>query len=401
MKMKELWNNIAGWFRDVALVWRREFRFVFTDVGVMLFFFALPLVYPIVYTLIYNPELVRDLPVAVVDNSRSARSRELVRMADATEAMDIIGYASSLSEARRWMEEKGCYGIMVIPEDYSRNIGRGEQSVVEFYCDMSLLLRYRAFLSAITDIQLATGANMRAETLSAIGVTSTASSPVDNEAFFLGDTEQGFASFVIPGIVVLILQQSMVLGITMIGGTSRERRRRNGGVDPLEIDAPASATVIGKMLCYIVIYVPLAIYILHYIPIMFELPHIGDMADFLLFIFPMLIATAFFGMTLQIFVRERETSLLVIVFTSVIFLFLSGLTWPRYAMNGLWTFLGDCVPAVWGVEGFIRINSNGASLADNAHAYKMLWVLSAVYFILSLVVLRYIRRSPVPAGVKE
>lgn len=391
-EMKNVWHNIVSWFKDLALVWRREFRLVTTDVGVMLFFIALPLVYPIVYTLIYNPEVVRDIPIAVVDDCRSQQSRELVRMADATEAMKVAGYAASLSEARRWMDEKGVYGIMVIPQDYSQKLGRGEQAVVSFYSDMSLLLRYRAFLTAITDIQLATGAKMRSETLSAIGVTSTSSSPVNNESFFLGDTEQGFASFVIPGIVVLILQQSMVLGITMIGGTSRERRRRNGGVDPLEIQASPSATVIGKMLCYLVIYAPLTIYILHYIPMMFSLPHIGDMVDFLLFIFPMLIATAFFGLTLQIFVKERETSLLVIVFTSVIFLFLSGLTWPRYAMNSVWTFLGDCVPAVWGVEGFIRINSNGATLADNAHAYTMLWVLAGVYFLLSCMVVGFLRK---------
>lgn len=391
-EMRNVRHNIVSWFKDMALVWRREFRLVTTDVGVMLFFIALPLVYPIVYTLIYNPEVVRDIPIAVVDNCRSQQSRELVRMADGTEAMAVAGYAASLSEARRWMDEKGVYGIMVIPQDYSQKLGRGEQAVVSFYSDMSLLLRYRAFLTAITDIQLATGARMRSETLSAIGVTSTSSSPVNNESFFLGDTEQGFASFVIPGIVVLILQQSMVLGITMIGGTSRERRRRNGGIDPLEIQASPSATVIGKMLCYLVIYAPLTIYILHYIPVMFSLPHIGDMADFLLFIFPMLIATAFFGLTLQIFVKERETSLLVIVFTSVIFLFLSGLTWPRYAMNSVWTFLGDCVPAVWGVEGFIRINSNGATLADNAHSYTMLWVLAGVYFLLSCVVVRFLRK---------
>ncbi len=391
--MKGILHKIGSWFRDMALVMRREFRLVTTDIGVLIFFLALPLAYPIVYTLIYNTELVRDIPVAVVDNCRTEQSREFVRMADATEGISISGYASSLSEARRWMDEKGCYGIMVIPENYSRNIGRGDQSVVTFYSDMSLLLRYRAFLTALTDIQLETGAELRTEAMSALGVSTASAAPVDNEAFFLGDTEQGFASFVIPGIVVLILQQSMVLGITMLGGTSRERRRRNGGIDPLEVNAPASATVIGKMLCYVMIYLPLTVYILHYVPIMFHLPHIGHIADFLLFIFPMLIATAFFGLTLQLFVKEREASLVVIVFTSVVFLFLSGLTWPRYAMNSLWTFVGDCIPAVWGVEGFIRINSNGATLAENTHAFLMMWALAGVYFILSCIVLRYIRLS--------
>ena len=99
-------------------------------------------------------------------------------------------------------------------------------------------------------------------------------------------------------------------------------------------------------------------------------------------------ATSFLGQTLQVFVRERESSLLVIVFTSVVFLFLSGLTWPRYAFSPFWKMISDLVPATWGMEGFIRINSNGSTLADVSHYYMGLWALTGLYFI-SAVVLRH------------
>ena len=376
-------TDIKNWFRSLLLVWRREFKLVFSDPGVLLFFFALPTLYPVVYTLIYNPEIVREIPVAVVDNCRTGESRKLARMIDAAESMHVIGYATDLQEARRWMNSHDCFAIIEIPHDYSRRIGRGEQAVVPFYAEMSLLLRYRAMLASLTDISLTNGADIRATTLAAAGLSGSgeSASPVNTEAHFLGDPDQGFASFVIPGIIVLILQQSLVLGVTMLGGGSVERRRRNGGIDPLQIQAPASATCIGKALCYLVLYLPLTIYILHYVPEMFLLPHNGSLVDAMVFIMPMLIASIFMGMVLQIFVTERESSLLVIVFTSVVFLFLSGLTWPRYAMNWFWTLMGDCVPATWGVEGFIRINSNGGTLEQNAHPYIMLWILSGVYFI--------------------
>lgn len=379
-------NSIKNWFVALARVWRREFRLVFTDPGVLVFFFVLPLLYPVVYTLIYNPELARDVPVAVVDNSRSSLSRELVRMADATEQMKVIGYAADLQEARRWQNEKACYGIMVIPEDYARRMGKGEQAVVPFYTDMSLLLRYRGFLTALTDLQLATGAKFREEKVnSQLGILgqNMGGQPVNSSAHFMGDPEQGFCSFVIPGIVVLILQQSLVLGICMLGGGSAERRRRNGGVDPMRVDAPAGATALGKALCYLVIYIPLSIYVLHYVPWMFSLPQAQSFVDVMLFTLPLLLASIFFGMTIQVFVTERESSMLVVVFTSVAFLFLSGLTWPRYAMNGFWQMVGACIPATWGVEGFIRINSNDGTLAQNAHPYMMMWVLAGVYFMIS------------------
>ena len=376
-------KHITNWFRSLFLVWRREFKLVFTDPGVLLFFFALPTLYPVVYTLIYNPEIVQELPVAVVDNCRTGESRQLARMIDATQSMHVIGYATDLQEARRWMNSHDCFAIIEIPHDYSKRIGRGEQAVVPFYAEMSLLLRYRAMLASLTDLSLANGADIRATTLAAAGLSGSGEStnPVNTEAHFLGDPDQGFASFVIPGIVVLILQQSLILGVTMLGGGAAERRRRNGGIDPLRIPASATATAIGKALCYVVLYLPLTIYILHYVPEMFALPHNGSPLDAILFILPMLLASIFLGMIFQVFVTERESSMLVIVFTSVIFLFLSGLTWPRYAMNWFWTLMGDCVPATWGVEGFIRINSNGGTLAQNAHPYMMLWILTGVYFI--------------------
>ena len=341
--------------------------------------------YPVAYTLIYNPELVEEVPFCVVDDSRSPQSRELVRMADATQSMRLIGYASDMNEARRWMNEKACYGIMLIPSDYSVKIETHQQAVVPFYYEMSLLMRYRTFMSALTDIQMAVGSEERQKLVAEAGdaVAGLDVSAINSQAFFLGDVTQGFASFVIPGILILIIQQSMILGIAMLGGTSRDRRRLNGGVDPLAIEAPAVATVIGKVLCYILIYTPLTLYMLHYVPLMFGLPHSGCAIDYLLFIVPLLLASAFMGMVMQVFVSERETSLLVVVFTSLIFLFLSGLTWPRYAMDFPWRELGDIIPATWGVEGFVNINSNGATLSQVQIPYTMLWRLTAIYFLLA------------------
>lgn len=359
---------------------------VIHDGGVLLFFVALPLFYPIVYTLIYNTEEVRDLPFAVVDHCRSEESRRLARMADATSAMQLYDYAADLDEARRWMAEAKVYGILEIPSDYARNINTGTQANVSFYSEMSLLLRYRAFLSALTDVQLATGSEITTRRLNTIGLPAMniSGQPVGTQTNFMGDTQQGFASFIIPGIVVLILQQSMILGICMIAGTAAERRRRNPYfTDRLGLFAFPSAVVLGKALCYTVFYIPFTIYILHYIPEWFNLPHQGDPVDYLLFIFPFLLASACFGIMLSYVMRQREDAFIYIVFSSLIFLFLSGITWPRFAMSGLWHSVADCVPATWALEGFVRINSNGATLAEESGPYMWLWALAAAYFAAS------------------
>ncbi len=186
----------------------------------------------------------------------------------------------------------------------------------------------------------------------------------------------------------------MLLGITMIAGTAADRRRRNRGRDPYAYDASPLAVVLGKSLCYLMLYIPVSYYILHIVPEMFALPHVGDVVDYMPFVFAMLVATTFLGQTLQVFVRERETSLLVIVYTSVVFLFLSGLTWPRYAFNKFWLMVSDLIPATWGVEGFIRINSNAATISDVSRYYWSLWALTALYFLLALALRAYVSRRP-------
>lgn len=391
---KRFLTDIKEWLLETARILRHETSLVFSDVGVILFFFVLPLAYPIVYSLIYNPEVTRNIPVAVIDNSRTALSREFVRHADATEAISVCGYAADLQEAKRWMAEKKCYGVLEIPADYTRRLGRAEQPQIQFYCDMTLLIRYRTFSSALADLQIATGAELRQMTLDDLGLPSTGeTTSIDSVGFALGDTQQGFASFVIPGIVVLILQQSLILGAVLLGGTRREERRRLKGPVTGD-DASPSARVIGRALCYTFIYLPLSIYILHFVLHFFSYPQEGGIADGILFILPLLLSSAMLGQTLNVMASERESAFIIVVFTSVAFLFLSGLTWPRYAMGGFLSAIGDLVPATWGIEGFVRITSNGAPLTLVKRPWLWLWGLTLLYYVTAYLVAKKDSANP-------
>lgn len=400
----KIFDDIASWFLTLYRVWRREFYLVFSDMGVLLFFFGLPLFYPIVYTLIYNPEIVRNVPIVVVDDSRTTESRDFSRMVDATDGIEVYDYVPDMITARRYMAEKKCYGVLHIPESFAKDLGNGTQAVVPFYSDMSLLLRYRNYLMNLTNVQIAFGAKIRAQKigdLGMIGETVMENAPsASAESYMLGNVTQGFASFIIPGILVLILQQSLILGVTMLAGGSEERRRRNRGYDPLQVEADPLATVIGKTMCYLILYIPCMLYMLHFVPYMFSLPHIGNLLDEILFLVPMIIGASFLGITLGCFVTERESSLVVIVFTSVVFLFLSGLTWPRYAMSPFWTFISDCVPGTWGIEGFVNINTNGASLEDEIHPFKMLWTLAGIYALTAMLIVWVRNRYDIRSSLK-
>ena len=86
--MKYILKIVGGFYKSCV----GEFKAIFHDKGVMIFIFLSPLIYPVVYALIYNPELSRDVKAVVVDDDRSEKSRNFIRKIDASEGVKVIGY---------------------------------------------------------------------------------------------------------------------------------------------------------------------------------------------------------------------------------------------------------------------------------------------------------------------
>lgn len=387
-------------FKQLFKVYCREFKIVVHDPGLIIFFLFLPLAYPVIYSLIYNPELVRDVAVVVIDNDRSDLSRELVRNFDATQEAWVIGYAADLPEARKAMDNHDCYAILEIPEGFGRKIKNNEQGEAVMYCEMSLLLRYRGLLVASTNVAQAMGAEILTEKIDLVAplaetIVNGDLMPVKNVT--MGNIEGGFDSFIMPGVLILILHQCIILASGMAGGAKRERPELIG-YDSFNEQPSVLMTMAGQMLCYITILLVPIIYLVHYVPLMFSFPMAGNLFEILMFLLPMVLACVGLGWCFQGIVWERESVFVLWVVTSVIFLFLSGLTWPRYAMPGIWMALSDCIPATWGIEGFIKMNTNGATLAQVRSCYINLWILAGVYIVGAYCVQRWVVRPSVLKG---
>lgn len=377
-------------------VCHNEFRLIFNDMGVVLFFFILPLFYPLLYSSIYDPELVREVPVVIIDNSHTPLSREWMRALAATQDVSIAGYASDILDARRAMAEKEAYGIVEIPADLAERIGRGEQANINVYCDMSLLLRYKAILTAVTNTSMAMGEEVQAAAAANIASTYTpaGATPVKNQFFPLGNPMMGVASCLLPGILMIVVQQSMILGICMLGAGERNRRRRNAGRDPEACPAGIIPTMAGKVLCYSMIYIPIIFYVAVVVIRFFEFPHNGSLLHIFLMTLPYLLSCVFLGMTLQAFIREREDVFPLIVWSSVLFLFLSGISWPRFGIPLPLKIIGDLVPSTWAVNAFLRMTGNAATLSDVRLELLMMWVLAGIYFLTAYAYRRVVNANP-------
>ena len=229
--------------RDIYRCAAQEMRAIFGDIGVMTFIFLVPLAYPLLYTFLYTNETVREVPTVAVDESPTPLSREFIRMVDASPDVKIAYRAADLTQAQQLLARKKAYGIVYIPSDFEKKIARGEQTTVSLYCDMSSLLYYKALLATLTDVSLEMGREIEIQNMAGASREEelTSSMPIENRWTTMYNVHSGFAAFLIPAILMVILQQTMLLGIGMTTGTARQER------DGALIFAPAAGTVRAQL----------------------------------------------------------------------------------------------------------------------------------------------------------
>lgn len=389
MKQLTFKQKVVQGIYDLFYIWKQEFRTTFRDQGVLIFFVLVPLVYPLIYSFIYTNETIRKVPTVVVDNSRSSLSREYLRKVDASPETSIVAYCADMEEAKLMLKDRKAYGIIYIPAHFSDDIVQGKQTQVSIFCDMSGLLYYKALLTANTNVSLAMNAAIKMERA---GNTTARQDeitayPIEYEDVAIFNPTNGFAAFLIPAVLILIIQQTLLLGIGLSAGTAREH---NQFKDLVPINRHYNGTlriVMGKGLSYFMVYSLVAVYILCVVPRLFSLNQIAIPGVLTLFTLPYLTACIFFAMTASIAIRNRETCMLF-VFTSVPLLFLSGISWPGSAMPSFWRYFSYLFPSTFGINGYVRINSMGATLNEVAFEYRALWMQTGIYFLTTCFVYR-------------
>ncbi len=391
-KKERLLHRIREGIFDLGYVWKKEMVSVIKDEGVLIFFIIVPIVYPLLYSWCYNNEVVREVPVAMVDQSHSSMSRQFIRNYDSAPDVMVKYYCNDLEEAKKLMGKHAVFGIVYIPSDFSTRLYRMQQSTISIYCNMGYMLYYKAVYQTATSvvgtmnskIQVSLTGNKYTDRENRINTQ-----PLAFEEVPIYNSSGGYGNFIIPAVLMLVLQQTLLLGIGLAAGTAREHNRYRDLVPVSRHYNGIFRIVFGKSLCYIMIYALLAAFEVLVIPRIFNFIHIGDPYSTLGVLAPFILASVFFGMFISCIIRFRENVLLIIVFTSVPFLFLSGISWPHSAVPGFWRGVSCFIPSTFGIRAFVRVNSMGANLSDVRTEYIAMWCQVLFYFFLTCLVYRY------------
>jgi ABC-2 type transport system permease protein len=346
--------------------------------------------YPLVYGILYNNEVVRNVPIAVVDENSSSRSRKLINLLDATPDIEVLYRSASLEEAKELMKKGKVHGIVVIPSKFSSDIAQGIQTTIVTYADMSGFMFYKGLTTAASIVSYDYGMDIQIQNLENSGMTNSlahaTAEPVQIAEMGLYNAAAGYASYLIPPALALILHQTLIVAIGIVAGAARERKKyiQPGGI---------LTSILGKAGCYFSVYIIIAIYILGIVPRIFSLPQYIDYWDIFRFSTPFILATTFFGMTMSVAFKDQESPFILFLFTSIPLLFLSGVTWPIENMPVFWKITRCIFPSSFGSMGFMKMNSMGASLHEVSTEYMGLWIQAGFYFMTTIIAYLWLSRQ--------
>jgi ABC-2 type transport system permease protein len=371
--------------RGVGGAFLAEWQRVLAIRGAFMLLVLAPVVYGVYYPQPYLGQILRKIPIAVVDNDLSELSRSIVQTLDASGAVSVVLQADTLADARAALDRGDAFAVVGIPPGTERDVFKGTTVQVPVYADATYLFIFRSMSNAIAvaintlSSELAAGGARTDGSLVKAALASTSPAEVLLQPIF--NPVGGYASYVVPAAFVLILQQMLLIGASML--TVVALAQPGGG---------AFATVLGRGIAHLVIYLPaLALYFI-VLPRFYGFSTLGQPLQLFAVASVFVLATSFMGQAVGAWFKHPETPTLIFLGTSLPQFFLAGFSWPREAIPKPVLALSYIFPSDLAIDGLVRIDQLGASLWEVAHDWRGLWALAVIYFVLAVISAFFVKR---------
>jgi ABC-2 type transport system permease protein len=381
-------------------VFRSELGRVFALRPVVSIMVLAAAIYAVFYPQPYLNEALRKVPIAVVDQDRTQTSRELARLVDATPDVSVAKVFLDLPSAQREVYKRSVFGILLIPQYFERDLLHGRPSPIALYADASYFLMYNRMNGAVSAVSRTMGTNAEIVRLVGLGVdppvAAAATDPMPFIAVPLFNPQGGYATYILPAAFVLILQQTLLIGVgllgTMPGADAIPARRRRFGDALYE----SIATVAGKLLAYVAVEALVVTVYLVGLPYLYGIPRLGSVVTILAFALPFTLAVGALGLLVARVLRNPLAVQLVFAAIGLPFFFLAGFAWPTEAMPLAVQWLAKLLPSTLAIDGLVDVAQLGASLSDVRGEFAGLWLLVAVYASIAVFVEFNKRWRPIP-----
>jgi ABC-2 type transport system permease protein len=306
-----------------------EWMHVLREKTLLMVLAAIPVVYPVIISSLYMNNQPVDRPALLIDADNSQLSRELVRKIDATQEVRIAGKMDSLEEAWDRLLKPGAELLLYVPEDFSRRIKKGEQAEIKLWIPTANMLAYGTSYVGVNSALASVNEGLSRKYFFGKGMTTSIARqrimPITRDMRQLFHPTMAYGGFLVTGVFVIIVQQLVLLAMSVSFGLRTEKGEVIRGAPCL------FPTLAGRFLGQMAFYAAgiAAIYFIVY-PI-FGWPARSLCGLYLLTMFfvltisPLAIAVAYFT-------PDKYFAFQMLMFLSTPVFMMSGFPWPLAQM---------------------------------------------------------------------
>lgn len=390
-------------FRRLIKVAFAEWKLFYTDAAAVLLLVVAGVLYAFYYPTPYMKQTVSKVPVAVVDLDRTVMSRQLTQMSAAAQQIDVRYIFNDIREAEEALASEKIYGFMVIPQDMEKILRNGGTASVNVFTHGAYVMLHGNIGTAFTTCALTLGATTKVKRIALKEKVPAAKAMIMREPMPLSiqtlyNNTGSYANYVVPSVLVLVLQQTLVIGICVLGGARAHRKFRKKHRDSGVENEKLFYRYFGRSLAYFLHYCSFILFYHFVVYNVFDFPRRGEILPMVAFAVVFLFSTINFGMVLsQVFLR-RETSMQIFLYMSIPILFLANFSWPTYLMPSWMVGFSALLPSTFAVPAWLSIEQRGADIYEAAALLYPLALQAVFYMLLGLLLSRVRDESRLKTG---
>ncbi len=373
------------WFKTLGGAIRDEFVFILRQKSLLFVLLAIPIVYPVIISSLYMQNTAVKRPAIIVDDDNSAYSRKLTYYLGAAQGIDVISRLSSVEEGFELMKSGRSELFVYIPQGFSRKLKKGDQSEIKLWINTSNMLVYSASYPGVVGAVSKLNETLGQKAFMQKGVQSKAAAlkvfPINRDERLLYSPHIAYAAFMVPGIMIIVLQQLILLGMAFSVGWSRQL-----GQFALDKRFPF-LSMEGRFIAQSLFYLIGVVFMICVVFPFFGWPIKSKLTGIILF--------ALFAITMSspsilvaMFFKDKISAFQLLMFVSTPIYLASGYTWPFEDMPGYVRAFAAIFPATPAAQALRYLSDKSPDLQLVAPYLKWMAVQFAVYTLMAVIVIR-------------
>ncbi|UJF21967.1 ABC transporter permease [Shewanella sp. OMA3-2] len=362
-----------------------EWRALLADKAIVVTLFGGVVFYSVLYPLPYLHQVPTEQTIVVVDHDNSSLSRMLTRHADASAKIDIVAHANSIDEAKQLIQQGHAHGLLVIPDGFRRNLLLGKGVTLSYGGDASYFLIYSAVAEGLVAAGMDAGKQVQLIGLLARGenpaLAEQSINSVNINAVPVFNPSLGYTPYVVPGLFLLILHQTLLIGTAILGAGQWRNKGYWQQVSPMAIFS-------ARMAMFVSLYSVFSSFYIGYCFYAYQVSLLGSLAETALMMLPFLLATSAAGIALSCLFTWRDLPTQIFLLSSMPILFVAGFVWPIALIPEPLVWVSQVIPAIPAINSMLKLNQMGADWSAIMPQWLQMWLMFVVFSGFALIGIR-------------